>query len=69
MRKELKPILIFLLSAVACTLLIYWIDDDPPYDDVWHTVQEFLFSTAFFFAVIALIYYSFLSFLDFVRRR
>jgi hypothetical protein len=22
--------------------LLYWIDSDPPYPDVWHTVQEFL---------------------------
>jgi hypothetical protein len=37
-----------IVSALVAPLLcafLYWIDSDPPYPNVWHTVQEFSFLT------------------------
>jgi hypothetical protein len=41
-----RRLIVAALTAPAICALLYWIDDDPPYSNVWHTVQEFSFISA-----------------------
>jgi hypothetical protein len=49
--KHLKSYLTILVISICITVLLYLLDSDPPYSDVWKTVFEFSIATLIIFAI------------------
>jgi preprotein translocase subunit SecE len=56
-----KPYLIILVISMLLTASLWWIDDDPPYANVWDTVREIIIIgsifTIIFWCIISGIYW------------
>ena len=55
-----------ILAPLLCAFL-YWIDSDPPYPNVWHTVREFILLTVIICFPITLLFTT--AFAWFFRKR
>lgn len=49
------------VAAIVVTSLLYWIDSDPPYDDVWKSVIEFIINSGIIFLFFSLVYWATIS--------
>jgi hypothetical protein len=49
--KHPKSYLIIFVISICITLILYFIDSDPPYSNVWKTVLEFSIGTLIIFAI------------------
>jgi hypothetical protein len=49
--KHLKSYLVIFVISISITILLYFLDSDPSYSNVWKTVLEFTISTLIIFGI------------------
>lgn len=51
-----RNVLLIILIAAIFTAFLYWIDSDPTYPNVWHTVIEFAIWTFLISGILGIFY-------------
>jgi ABC-type multidrug transport system fused ATPase/permease subunit len=60
-----KKITIIAVISVMLTITLFWLDDDPPYENIFKTIFELLLMTILIFGIITMNFFA-ISF--FVKR-